>query len=391
MTIGTEPADRPRVALVSYSTKPRGGVVHTLYLAEELARAGVPVQVVTLGDPDHGFFRAVQAPCRVIAAPPPAATLEQRVFNSIDALEAGLAEIAAQDVDILHTQDCMSARAAARVRDAGAPVQVFRTVHHVDDFSTAALIECQRKAIEEPDRIIVVSEEWRARLRADYGVDSVVIHNGVDPARFGPIDAERRDARRRDAGVADRFVFLSVGGIEPRKGSTILFQALARLGREQPPGPALVIVGGHSFQDYAQYRAEALSQLPALGLRIGQDVVLAGTVSDEVLHEWYRSADALAFPSIKEGWGLAVLEALAADLPVVASDIAVLREYLTADRTAVLTRAGDPESLAAGMRRIVEDATLRAELTRRGRDLLPAFSWQQTARDHLRVYADCPC
>jgi glycosyltransferase involved in cell wall biosynthesis len=233
-----------------------------------------------------------------------------------------------------------------------------------------------------------VSEEWRARLRADYGVDSVVIHNGVDPARFGPIDAARRDARRRDAGVADRFVFLSVGGIEPRKGSMILLQALARLRREQPPGPALVIVGGHSFQDYAQYRAEALSGLPALGLRLGQDVVLAGTVSDEVLHEWYRSADALAFPSIKEGWGLAVLEALAADLPVVASDIAVLREYLTADRTAVLTRAGDPESLAAGMRRIVEDATLRAELTRRGRDLLPAFSWQQTARDHLRVYAD---
>jgi glycosyltransferase-like protein len=387
VTIGTESADRRRVALVSYSTKPRGGVVHTLYLAEELARAGVPVRVVTLGDPDHGFFRAVQAPYRVIAAPPPAATLEQRVFNSIDALEAGLAEIA-RDVDILHAQDCISARAAARVRDGGAPVQVFRTVHHVDDFSTAALIDCQRKAIEEPDRIIVVSEDWRARLRADYGVDSVVIHNGVDPARFGPIDAVRRDARRRAARVADRFVFLSVGGIEPRKGSTILFQALARLSREHPPGPALVIVGGHSFQDYAQYRDEALSRLPALGLRLGQDVVLAGTVSDEVLHEWYRSADALAFPSIKEGWGLAVLEALAADLPVVASDIAVLREYLTADRTAVLTRAGDPESLAAGMLRIVEDATLRAELTRRGRDLLAAFSWQQTAREHLRVYAD---
>jgi glycosyltransferase-like protein len=324
----------------------------------------------------------------VIAAPPPAETLEQRVFNSIDALEAGLADIVT-DVDILHTQDCISARAAARVRDAGAAVRVFRTVHHVDDFTTAALIECQRKAIEEPDRILVVSEDWRARLRSDYGVDAAVIHNGVDPARFGPIDAARRDARRRDAGVAaDRFVFLSVGGVEPRKGSTILFQALARLRQEHPPGPVLVIVGGHSFQDYAPYREEALSRLPGLGLRLGRDIVLAGTVSDEVLHEWYRSADAFAFPSVKEGWGLAVLEALAADLPVVASDIAVLREYLTPDRTAVLTRAGDPDSLAAGMRRIVDDATLRAELIRRGRELLPAFSWRQTAREHLRVYTD---
>ena len=377
----------PRVALVSYSTKPRGGVVHTLYLAEELARAGVPVQVVTLGDPDHGFFREVAAPYRVIAAPPPAATLEQRVFNSIDALEYGLEEIA-QDVDILHAQDCMSARAAARVRDSGAGVRVFRTVHHVDDFTTAALIECQRKAIEEPDRIIVVSEDWRTRLHTEFGVDAVVIHNGVDAARFGPIDPARRAARRDAAGLSDRFVFLSVGGMEPRKGSTILFQALARLRREHPPGPALVVVGGHSFQDYAQYREEALSGLPALGLRLGPDVVLAGTVSDEVLHEWYRSADALAFPSVKEGWGLVVLEALAADLPVVASDIAVLREYLTADRTAVLTRAGDPQSLADGMRRIVDDATLRAGLIRHGRELVPAFSWQQTAREHARVYAD---
>jgi len=170
VTISSESASRPRVALVSYSTKPRGGVVHTLYLAEELARAGAPVQVVTLGDPAEGFFRKLQAPYRVIAAPPPAETLEQRVFNSIDALEDGLADMA-PDVDILHTQDCISARAAARVRDAGAAVRVFRTVHHVDDFTTAALIECQRKAIEEPDRIIVVSEEWRARLRADYGVE----------------------------------------------------------------------------------------------------------------------------------------------------------------------------------------------------------------------------
>ena len=68
----------------------------------------------------------------------------------IDDLEAGLAKIA-DEVDIFHTQDCISARAAARVRDAGASVQVVRTVHHVDDFTTQALIDCQRKAIEEPD------------------------------------------------------------------------------------------------------------------------------------------------------------------------------------------------------------------------------------------------
>jgi glycosyltransferase-like protein len=290
--------DQPRVALVTYSTKARGGVVHTLSLAGAMADREMPVRLIALGNPDQDFFRPVRAPYSLVPASPPADTLEKRVFNSIDDLEAGLAKVA-DEVDIFHTQDCISARAAARVRDAGADVQVVRTVHHVDDFTTQALIDCQRKAIEEPDRIVVVSEDWRTRLREDNGVDAVVIHNGVDADRFVPISAARRAALRNRAGVDDRFVFLSVGGIEPRKGSVFLMEATSQLVRELDPAPALVIVGGHSFQDYTRYRDDVLATLPGFGLELGRDIILAGSLSDEELHEWYRSADALAFPSLK--------------------------------------------------------------------------------------------
>ena len=229
--------DEPRVALVTYSTKPRGGVVHTLSLADAMADRAMQVRVVALGNADQDFFRPVRAPYSLVPTSPPADTLEKRVFASIDDLEAGLSKIA-DEVDIFHTQDCISARAAARVRDAGARVRVVRTVHHVDDFTTAALIDCQRKAIEEPDQLVVVSEDWRNRLKADYGVDAVVIHNGVDADRFAPIDPARRAALRQRAGVADRFVFLSVGGIEPRKGSVFLVQAMAILARGSIPRPS---------------------------------------------------------------------------------------------------------------------------------------------------------
>jgi glycosyltransferase-like protein len=380
---------RPRVALVTYSTKPRGGVVHTLSLADAMTDNAMPVRVVALGDPALGFFRVVKTPCSFVAPSPPADTLEERVFAAIDDLEAGLSAIA-DDVDVFHTQDCISARAAARVRDAGARVRVVRTVHHVDDFTTTALIECQRKAIEEPDSLVVVSEDWRNRLKADYGVDATVIHNGVDAHRFAPIDPRRRAELRSRDGLRDRFVFLSVGGIEPRKGSIFLFEAMAILAADVQPPPALVVVGGHSFQDYTRYRDDVLATLPGLGLRLGRDVILAGSVTDHELHEWYRSADALVFPSTKEGWGLAVLEALAADLPVVSSDIAVLREYLTPDETAVMTRVGDPVSLAEGMSRVVRDATLRQSLIRGGRALIPAFSWQRAADEHAALYARLP-
>ncbi len=380
---------QPRVALLSYSTKPRGGVVHTLSLAEAMVRSGRPVRIVSLGDPEKGFFRPVHAPYSLVTPSPPADTLEERVFASIDDLETGLTEIA-DEVDVFHAQDCISARAAARVRDAGADVRVVRTVHHVDDFTTSALVDCQVKAIVEPDQLVVVSTDWRNRLKDDYGVDAAVIHNGVDATRFPPIDRARRAAVRRRAGVDDRFVFLSVGGVEPRKGSSFLFEAMAILARELVPAPALVVIGGHSFQDYRRYRDEALSRLPGLGLELGRDIMLAGSVSDADLHEWYRSADALAFPSVKEGWGLAVLEAMAADLPVVSSDIAVLREYLTQDETAVMTHVGDPASLADGMRRLVTDGGLRDTLVRGGRALVPAFSWARAADEHARLYSGMP-
>lgn len=376
-----------RVALVSYSTKPRGGVVHTLSLAEALVEEAMPVTVVSLGAPDEGFFRPVRAPYTLIAPPAPLPTLEERVFASIAALERGLADLA-QDFDVLHTQDCISARAAARVRDAGADVRVVRTVHHVDDFTTPALVECQRQAILEPDELVVVSEDWRTRLERDYHRSARVIHNGVDAERFPPIEPERRRLLRRQRGVSDRFVFLAVGGIEPRKGSVFLLEAMAVLAEELEPAPALLVIGGHSFQDYRAYRDEVLGKLPGLGLELDRDVFLLGTVSDDELHEWYRSADALAFPSVKEGWGLAVLEAMCADLPVVTSDLAVFREYLTDRETAIMTRVGDSGSLAAGMRELVLDAALRDRLVEAARALPPTFSWRRAALAHVQLYAE---
>ena len=105
------------IALVTYSTKPRGGVVHTLYLAEALKRTGVPVHIVTLGEPGSGFYRQTSVPYTVVPTPPHADTLEQRVFDSVDALERGLRSFGNRFA-LVHAQDCISARAAVRVRDA---------------------------------------------------------------------------------------------------------------------------------------------------------------------------------------------------------------------------------------------------------------------------------
>jgi len=374
-----------RIALLTYTTRPRGGVTHTLGLGEALYAHGVDVRVVTLGDPDVGFYRPVAVPTVIVPAPPKLDTLEERVFASIDTLEAGLRELA-DGVDVFHAQDCISARAAARVRDSGADVQVFRTVHHVDDFTTEALIDCQIRAIEEPDRVFVVSEHWRELLRTDYGREARVVPNGVDVARFADVGDVRRAELRMRAGVRDQFLFLSVGGIEPRKGSEFLIAAMGELCATLTPPPVLAVVGGHSFQDYRAYRAAVLDRAADVGLDLGRDIVELGTVDDEELPHWYRAADALAFPSTKEGWGLAILEAQAAGLPVVSSDLPVFHEFLTDGVDAVMAPVGDARALAAAMREVVADEQLRIRLATNGHAVAKRYSWAHSAARHAEIY-----
>jgi glycosyltransferase-like protein len=347
---------------------------------------GIPVHLFALGDPAEGFFRPVAVPHTVLQAPARAATLEDRVFAAADALEAGLRPLCA-GFDVVHAEDCIAATAVLRLRDAGATWTVLRTVHHVDDFTTPALVQCQERSIDEPDLRLVVSEHWRQRLLQDHGLDSIVVRNGVDLERFDSADPALARSLRERIGAADRFVFLTVGGIEPRKGSRELFEALAAI-RHLEPRPLLVIVGGHSFQDYEAYRQGVFDRAAALGLREGEDFVLPGTVADDELPGWYAAADAFAFPSAKEGFGIVVLEALAAGLPVVTSDLPVFHEYLTPGVHALMVPVGSSFELARAMERLVREPELRSRLTAAGAGVARRFPWSDTAREHARIYRD---
>jgi glycosyltransferase-like protein len=380
---------QPPVALITYSTKPRGGVSHTLALGEALHTRGYPVLIVGLGDPARGFFRPVGAPTLIVPAPaaPPAGGLEAKVDANIDALQAGLAEVAAR-YPVLHAQDCISARAAARVRDVGASSTVVRTVHHVDDFDTEKLMDCQRRAILEPDHVLVVSRMWQQILIADYGVHPGLAGNGVDPERFATADPGRVRRLRQQVAPAGPLV-LSVGGIEPRKGTGTLVRALGRL-REaaRPPAapPVLAVIGGHSFQDHRWYRDQVLADLPDLGLAAGRDVIELGTVPDEDIPAWYRAADVLAFPSVKEGFGLAPLEAMAAGTPVVVSDLPVFGEWLQPGRDALQVPVGDDAALGGALGALLTDQKLATRLREAGYEVARRHSWATEAERHEQLY-----
>ena len=185
-----------RIALLTYSTRPRGGVVHTLALAEALASAGQDVTVWTLGrGGDTGFHRAVDPRVRLAVAPFVDRDGEgtgPRIVRSIAVLrEAFDAVFERAGYDVVHAQDCISANAVLDLVP-----EVLRTVHHVDHFATPELAACHERAIVGPTGHVCVSAAVATELGAGWGITATVIPNGVDAARFaaatGPAQAPAR-------------------------------------------------------------------------------------------------------------------------------------------------------------------------------------------------------
>lgn len=375
-----------RVAMLTYSVKPRGGVVHSIAVAEALARRGHDVELFAVGRPGEGFFREPKVPATVVEHMPPDAPFDGRVAAMIEAYAAGLSERLA-GFDVVHAQDCISANAALALRDAGAVPHVLRTVHHVDDFRSPSLVACQDRSIAAPDAVVCVSRPWAERLARDFGVSAEVVGNGVDLARYRPPrDAAERAADRAALGFGNRAVVLAVGGIEPRKGSLTLLDGFAYLRAELERDPLLVVAGGATLFDYRDELDRWAARRAEIGLT-DEEVRELGPVGDAELERLYRAADVLAFPSVAEGFGLVVLEALASALPVVASDIDVLRGFVNDGRSALLAPAGDAAALGHALARALSDGVLRDRLTEGGAAVAAGHSWDAVAERHERAYA----
>ena len=349
-------ADPPlRIALYTYSTQPRGGVVHCLALAEALQAKGHYVHLYALGKPGQtAFFRPTSVPYTLIPVEDrgTAEPMDERIQRYIRSYFQFLAGNLKDAFDIHHAEDCVSGNALWQLRDAGVIPAFVRTIHHIDDFTSPSLIECQENSVHRPDLKVVVSRYWRERISQEFGEETQVIHNGVDVGRFRPPNAGERADARAGLGFGDRFVFLAIGGVDPRKNSIRLLKAFQRVkarGDAEGRPVALVLAGGATLLDYQAYRGEFQEELGRSGLRPGQDIFMLGVVPEEQVRRLYWAADALAFPSVKEGWGLVALEALASGLPVLASDIPVFREYLRHEENAILVDPAEEQSIAAGM------------------------------------------
>ncbi|CAB3758487.1 glycosyl transferase family 1 [Burkholderia puraquae] len=379
--------DALRIALLTHSVNPRGGVVHTLELASALHEAGSDVTVFAPAAPGEAMFRDV--PCRVVLARVDvrSRSIAEMVRARIAAIRNALPGHEAGGFDIVHAQDSITGNALAELKQSGAIDGFVRTVHHLDVFDDPQLERWQARAWREADQVLCVSKTWAATMRESFGVDASVVPNGIDVARFAC--AHHRDVQvlRQRFGLSRGPIVVAIGGIEERKNSIALLEAFARL-RSTTPDAQLVIGGGASLLDHDAYARRFVARAAALGLGIGVDepVVPTGPLDDAALVALMHSADVVSMVSIREGFGLVVLEGLACGKPVVVSEIAPFTEYLD-ERACVWADPDDVESIARALRDALSGRRA-PDFAHAVPALLNRFTWKASARKHLDIYQD---
>jgi glycosyltransferase-like protein len=382
----------PSVGIFTYSTVPRGSVVHAAALADALVDAGWDATLYALdkggteagekaGPDGGGFFRATRARLRLVPAAVAPATTAGLVPQRADEL-AGFFARARPRHDLLHAQDCLSANGLLTAADRGlhASAPVVRTVHHLEAFADPVLAACQERSIRQADFCFAVSETARRDVAAALGVECEVVGNGVDLERVQRADLAKIESWRARLDGRGPLV-LAVGGIEPRKNSLRILGAFARL-RAQHPNAALWIVGGATTLDHGEYRAAFARALAALDAHIRDAVVELGVVSEADLAALYHVAQVVALPSLQEGFGLVALEALAAGLPLVASDCPPFTEFLDA-ACATLVDPTSEQAIAVGLVDALEAPAAQIEAGRRRAEL---HAWSRVAALHIAGY-----
>ena len=376
------PAGAVRVAILAHSTNPRGGVVHALELGDALVRLGHEAVVHAPDARGKGFFRPTLCGSTLVTASPlgpdVATMIETRVAEYLSHFDTATN----RQFDVFHAQDGISSNALATLKECRQIPGFARTVHHIDDFEDPRVAALQARSIVAADELFVVSQTWRDVLRRRFGRSATIVGNGVDSARFAPAPDGREEALRECLGLGEGPVFLSIGGVEERKNTLRLLEAFDEVRRVEPAAQ-LILAGGASVLDHAAYQRRFATALARMALPPGA-VAVTGTMPQDDMPALYRLASALVFPSVKEGFGLAVIEAMACGVPVVLSKMAPFTEHL-GDDDVMWCDPFRAASIAEAML-IASAEPMRARLAGRGPVVAKRHDWGATARAHLPIY-----
>lgn len=268
-------------------------------------------------------------------------------------------------------QLCRMARPLGRFKLVSSP--------HVNYRSRPGALVALDRILRGADDLAVLESETTARYMAEklgYRREKLVaVHNALDPEDWNPSRVDRQ-MKRLELGLhAMDLVLIGVGRLDVQKGHTYLLQAMAALGESHPTH--LILAGGGPLQGALEKEAADLG--------LGERAHFVGEV--ENVAPWLSAADIFVLPSLWEGLPIALLEAMAMGLPVLASNVDGVPEAVEDGRTGLLAAPGKPEELAAGLRRLIDDPDLRRRLGEGAREKVRReFVLEKMVRGYEEAY-----
>ncbi len=232
------------------------------------------------------------------------------------------------------------------------------------------------------EKIIAISAAVKEHLIRDLGVDEgriALIYSGVDARRFArAISDEEARIVRAGMGLRPSPVVGTIGRLSPVKGQIFLVEALGRIISARPDIQGLIIGDGPE-------RETLEAKAASFGIRDSVKFIDSNVDTPRFL----SIMDVFVFPSVKEGLGIALLEALAAGRACVASDVGGIADIITDEVNGKLVKAGDPVAIAGAVLELIDDPIKRKDVGERGRQLVREnFTLERMAGDVARLYKD---
>jgi glycosyltransferase involved in cell wall biosynthesis len=369
LTAQSDTADAPALSVVGVDPELGfgGGETQVLGLTLALAAAGHRADLIC--DPAGRLWERATAEgirCHPI-----------RIRNAID-LAAGVklrAILKREHYDVVHFHTSRAHSMAPFARGFASTLLVTRRMDYRPNRVFAPLLF--NRAV---DGVVAISEGVADSL-ATAGVDRrrvTVIHSGVDCARFRPPTMQERADARGALGISDGEILISaIGALEQRKGHRYLIEAIGAL---TPTGKfKCLIVGQGSVHKVLQGEIAVIRSLDR--------IKLLGRVDDP--RELLWASDIFAMPSLKEGLGVAALEAMASNLPIIASDVGGLHEVVEAG-TGIIVPPANSAKIASAIQRLAESDGLRTQMGAAARArIVENYSMEKMAARTLALYREC--
>ncbi|MBL0184490.1 MAG: glycosyltransferase family 4 protein [Candidatus Obscuribacter sp.] len=381
-----------RVLMLSWEYPPRiiGGLARVVWaLSRELVQAGVEVHVVTAdhpGQPEHCIDDGVHVH-RVKTQ----TDTTPDFLSWVNRFNFGLLQYAIKlhqqaPFDIIHAHDWMVTD-AAWVLKSGFDIPFVATMHATEAGRMHGIHNDLQRYIHQMEwrltfeawEVIVNSHSMNAELQNSFGLPPnkiAVVPNGTDPTVFD-FEYDARPLRGNFVSEHEQIV-LYVGRMVREKGVHVMLEAVPRVIAERP-GTQFIFVGTGYYLDDLKKQAEYMG--------VSRYCHFLGYVGDEELKHLYKAADAVCIPSLYEPFGIVALEGMAAQVPVVTSDVGGLKDFVEHMETGVTTYAGDAGSLAWGLLQVLRNPELADKLRQCAYDKVQhIYNWKVIARRTLEVY-----